>query len=243
MGKKFWNKSDPTTKVKICGIMESADARKAVMCGADAIGLHVWKSTIFDLTKNRFRDYREISLSLPENVSLWLVTDCTEPDDLRRILRDVTFDTIQIQGNVKQGLLDDIRIVLEADRRSGEVIRIVKSLGLSNHTIKANLEIAKVYEESADALLLDSSWRGGTGKVINDWKDANEIVRNVRVPVILAGGLNCENVSRAIASVCPYGVDVQSGVEKPKYIATKPRRKDYERMNQFIRNAKSTSNL
>ncbi|MES1223341.1 MAG: phosphoribosylanthranilate isomerase, partial [Bacteroidota bacterium] len=52
---------------------------------------------------------------------------------------------------------------------------------------------------------------GGTGNV-HDWEISREIVKNVTVPVFLAGGLNAQNVKQAIETVRPFGVDVCSGV-------------------------------
>ena len=53
---------------------------------------------------------------------------------------------------------------------------------------------------------------GGTGRP-SDWHIASEISSKTKVPIILAGGLNPENVSAAIKRIKPYGIDVNSGVE------------------------------
>ncbi len=74
---------------------------------------------------------------------------------------------------------------------------------------------AKRYESVADAILLDSMVEGklgGTGRV-HDWDKSAGIVRSLQVPVILAGGLDPENVVQAIEKVRPYAVDVSSGTE------------------------------
>ena len=75
---------------------------------------------------------------------------------------------------------------------------------------------AKNYEGVADALVLDSGIKengqqGGTGK-IHDWSISRKIVESTSLPVILAGGLNPENVAEAVKTVQPYAVDVNSGV-------------------------------
>jgi phosphoribosylanthranilate isomerase len=71
---------------------------------------------------------------------------------------------------------------------------------------------------------------GGTGQTF-DWNLAAEISGNCRI--ILAGGLTPENVAEAIHKVCPYGVDVSSGVEKA------PGRKDPDKLAAFICNARN----
>jgi phosphoribosylanthranilate isomerase len=77
---------------------------------------------------------------------------------------------------------------------------------------------------------------GGTGKNF-DWEIVLEIKKhfenlNTKLQFFVAGGLNPENVTSVVELLEPYGVDVASGVERL------PRRKDFEKMKSFIRNAK-----
>jgi phosphoribosylanthranilate isomerase len=79
---------------------------------------------------------------------------------------------------------------------------------------------------SASALLLDSyqpGVPGGTGKTF-DWS----MIKQIEMPIILAGGLEVSNVAEAINTVKPYGVDVSGGVESAKGI------KDNKKMNAFV---------
>lgn len=81
-----------------------------------------------------------------------------------------------------------------------------------------------------EALLLDTpggAMPGGTGRAA-DWTRAAAFVQNARLQVILAGGLNPENVEAAVRAVSPWGVDTSSGVEYA------PGRKDPARMKDFI---------
>ena len=86
-----------------------------------------------------------------------------------------------------------------------------------------------------DAILLDSfnkSQFGGTGKV-HDWNLSKQIIEAIApVPVILAGGLNPENVKEAILTTKPYAVDVASGVE------VSPGVKDHKKIQLFVETAK-----
>jgi phosphoribosylanthranilate isomerase len=86
-----------------------------------------------------------------------------------------------------------------------------------------------------DAVLLDSfvqGKHGGTG-VIHDWNLSLHIKQVIHPkPLILAGGLNPENVAEAVRTVEPYAVDVSSGVER------QPGVKDNRKMVEFVKNAK-----
>lgn len=88
--------------------------------------------------------------------------------------------------------------------------------------------------EKAEMILLDKYQRdvpGGTGKTF-DWEMAAAIVQSSSQPVVLAGGLNADNVGDAIAQVNPFGVDVSSGVEASHGV------KDLEKLERFIHAAK-----
>jgi len=77
------------------------------------------------------------------------------------------------------------------------------------------LAAALRFEPLADALRLDSRTPdriGGTGQT-HDWSISRRIVEQARKPVILADGLNPENVAAAVVQVRPYGVDVNTGVK------------------------------
>ncbi|NQW34521.1 MAG: N-(5'-phosphoribosyl)anthranilate isomerase, partial [Methylophilales bacterium] len=80
---------------------------------------------------------------------------------------------------------------------------------------------------SAKALLLDTystDLRGGTGKAF-DWK---LIPLNTSKPIIIAGGLNPQNIKNLLESIRPYGVDVSGGIESIKG------KKNHQLMNEFI---------
>jgi phosphoribosylanthranilate isomerase len=91
-----------------------------------------------------------------------------------------------------------------------------------------------------DAILLDSTTErlpGGTGEVF-DWKQAAPTVGllNRMIPIVVAGGLNAENVSEAIHTLSPWGVDVSSGVE------ASPGKKDLEKVRAFIQAVRNIEN-
>jgi phosphoribosylanthranilate isomerase len=100
--------------------------------------------------------------------------------------------------------------------------------------VKPETHVEEVAEQfsSASAILLDSynpSSYGGTGEAF-DWSLA---CVDISLPIILAGGLNQDNVSAAISQVKPYAVDASSGVESA------PGVKDIDKIVAFIRNTNS----
>jgi phosphoribosylanthranilate isomerase len=90
-----------------------------------------------------------------------------------------------------------------------------------------------------DALILDtydaaSGRHGATGKT-HDWGISRAVVEAVRVPVILAGGLNPDNVAEAVRRVQPWAVDVHTGVENPDGS------RNLSRTRAFVANAKAAA--
>ncbi|MDI6640999.1 MAG: phosphoribosylanthranilate isomerase, partial [Elusimicrobiota bacterium] len=99
---------------------------------------------------------------------------------------------------------------------------------------EATLKYISRFKDVVDYFLVDTyvpSKEGGTGEVFN-WEIAVE-AKKYNKPIFLAGGLTPENVKDAIEKVAPFAVDVASGVERL------PRRKDYEKLKNFILNVKS----
>jgi len=109
-----------------------------------------------------------------------------------------------------------------------EPLRVIKAL-----RIKTADSLAGVGKYQVSALLLDA-WSdkgyGGTGEQF-DWQLAKQLTAHR--PIILAGGLNPDNVTLAVQQVQPYAVDVSSGVE------TEPGRKDHQKVAEFIRRVRN----
>jgi phosphoribosylanthranilate isomerase len=111
---------------------------------------------------------------------------------------------------------------------------VVKAVRLQS---RDDLDNLSKYVNVVEALLLDTyvpNKLGGTG-ITFDWKLAVEARRYGKI--ILAGGLNPENVAAAISMVKPYAVDASSGLEQS------PGAKDHEKMAQFIREAIQAANM
>lgn len=202
------------TKVKVCGIMSEDELISAVMAGADALGFVVEiEDSRHNLSAGEAADLirkvpvytKSVAVIAPHDVnSAVLLAEKTRADVLQLHGKMAPRDIAELKSRVHQKLV----AALAAD---------------------AGVAEAKRYGMVADAILLDSmvdGKLGGTGKV-HDWDLSREIVRNLRVPVILAGGLNPGNVAQAIEKVRPYAVDVSSGLESAG-------KKDPEKIKSFV---------
>ncbi|MEM3554061.1 MAG: phosphoribosylanthranilate isomerase, partial [Candidatus Bathyarchaeia archaeon] len=191
--------------------------------GADAVGFIVGAV---------YRTNDEVSVAEVEQLKRWvpsfvtpvLVTHFTTPEAIVSIAEEVRIKTLQLHGDVSPESI--IRV-----RRKLPDCTIIKAVHVVDERA---VEVAKEYSKVADIILLDSRTTdriGGTG-VVHDWNISARIVRELDIPVILAGGLTPDNVAEAIRVVKPYGVDVNTGTKGANGY------KDPEKIRAFIRNAK-----
>jgi len=211
-------RSRDRVRVKICGITNEADALAAIKAGADALG--------FNLVRQSKR-YINIEAEagwidkLPTEICKVAVMANPSWEDALRTSRLPFIDGLQLHGNESP----------EFCRRLNEAgIQFAKALPVADSESRVGLP-----EFSTDTLILDSASGGdfgGTGKVF-PWKLAREFVdAHPNLNVILAGGLNAQNVSEAIKEVRPSGVDVTTGVE------ASPGRKDHGLIRAFLQAAR-----
>jgi phosphoribosylanthranilate isomerase len=198
------------TRVKVCGITRAEDALAAVKHGCDAIGLVFYEKSPRHVHVERAA---EIVANLPPFVcTVGLFVDAAEAD-VCAVLKAVRLDVLQFHGNESPAYCAQFGVpYLKA-------VRVRPETNL--------IQYATDYAE-AKALLLDAYAEGipgGTGQVF-DW---GLIPAVLAMPVILAGGLNPENVAEAVRRVRPYAVDVSGGVEREKGI------KDADKIAAFMR--------
>ncbi|MBN2013784.1 MAG: phosphoribosylanthranilate isomerase [Candidatus Altiarchaeota archaeon] len=207
------------TKVKICGITNKEDALKAAAYGADAVGVVNIRGSPRYVDR---KTAKEIFSSLPPFTSKIIVAIPQSVAEAQR-LEETKAEYIQLHGVESYGFVRGIR--------ENTNLGIIKKITPG----RDSLEDAIKYLDYVDALLLDTHVEGilgGTGRV-HDWGISKELRKKLKVPVILAGGLNPDNVKKAIDEVNPYGVDVSTGVEATL------RRKDEKKMERFIHAAKN----
>jgi phosphoribosylanthranilate isomerase len=208
-------------RVKICGIRDYADLTAALDAGADAVGFLVGQlhpSTDFvELSLAR-----QLAQAVPPFVATVLVTH--EQDLVAIALFGETVPTQYIQLHSD---LSPEQLAIARERLRPRMV-IGKVSVEDESSVRRALEISPV----VDAVLLDSINRstgqvGGTG-LTHDWTISSQIRRRIDRPVILAGGLNPNNVREAIEAVRPAAVDVNSGVEE------QGGRKSIRRATEFV---------
>ena len=193
-------------RVKICCIASEAEAALAISMGASAVGLvSRMPSGPGPIPESRIRD---IARTVPPGVATFLLTSETTAEPIIAQQRYTGASTLQLVDEVATEVYATLREALPG-------IRIVQVIHVRDESALAE---SRHVSPLVDAILLDSGnpslsikELGGTGRA-HDWAVSREIRDAVHVPVYLAGGLNPENVGRAIAQVQPFGVDVCSGL-------------------------------
>jgi phosphoribosylanthranilate isomerase len=208
--------------VKICGITNVEDARWAVNLGAEFIGLNFVAESPRKVSLDKAA---EIVSGLPAFVKAVGVFVNPTVKDLEKILKKVPLRILQLHGNETKDQILEIK-----ERFQLPVWKAVRVKDASS------LEDIAALKGTIDMVLLDTFSpveTGGTGKTF-DWNLAVK-AKECGIPLILSGGLNPDNVQTAKKQVGPYALDVASGVEKEGH----PRKKDIEKMKQFVLKAKS----
>jgi len=204
------------TFIKICGITNLEDAIAAVEAGADALGFNFYPPSPRYVDPARAR---EIIEKLPKMMTVGVFVN-EDIETVKSIATVTGISALQLHGDESP----DYCAALNG-------WYLIKAL-----PVNENFDERKVLVYGVDAVMLDASHkklRGGTGQVI-DWSVARR-VREMGVPLFLAGGLSPENVQEAIVCVDPYAVDVCSALED------RPGKKNLVRVKAFLEAARSNS--
>jgi phosphoribosylanthranilate isomerase len=198
------------TRVKICGITCAQDALEVVKQGADAIGLVFYPKSPRNVSAAQAA---EIVSKIPAFITVVGLFVDAEPAFVQEVLSVVHLDLLQFHGD---------ETASQCRQYSRPYMKAIR--------VKSDTNLVQYVADYADAkaLLLDAFAEGvpgGTGLVF-DW---SLIPQNLPLPIVLAGGLNAENVGVAIEQVRPYAVDVSGGVEASKGI------KDAAKIAAFMR--------
>ena len=193
-------------KIKICGIQKEFEISYVNSLKPDYIGL------VFAKSKRQVcpEEAANLTKKLDKRIKRVGVFVDSHPDQVKRIADLAGLDIIQLHGQENP----------EAFQQLG--LEIWKS-----YPIQKSSDFQQMSKDQVDGYLLDSfvaGQRGGSGKSF-DW---GLIPENLKEKfLILAGGLNQQNLKQAIQTVSPQVLDVSSGVETEGY-------KDFEKMKNFI---------
>lgn len=191
------------TKVKICGLSNIEAVETAVSAGADYIGF------VFAPSKRQVtvEQATELAKFIPSHVRKVGVFVSPSRAELLEAVDKVGLDLVQVHGQVADDLFEDLPCA------SIQAVQVDRE-GL-------------VPNSQADYLLFDAPV-AGSGQTF-DWGrlDTTELAQ----PFFIAGGLNEDNVARAIQHFSPFAVDVSSGVETDG-------QKDHEKIRRFIERVK-----
>ena len=192
------------TKVKICGLSTKEAVKTAVSAGADYIGF------VFSPSKRQvtLEQAAELAKFIPSHIQKVGVFVSPSRAELLEAVDKVGLDLVQVHGQVADDLFEDLPCA------SIQAVQVDRDGHVPN--------------SQADYLLFDAPV-AGSGQTF-DWGrlDTTELAQ----PFFIAGGLNEDNVARAIQHFSPFAVDVSSGVETDG-------QKDHEKIRRFIERVKN----
>jgi phosphoribosylanthranilate isomerase len=205
-------------KIKICGITNISDAYRAAECGVDALGF------IFYPKSQRYvapAKAKEIIQKLPREIITVGVFVNHEIQEVKEIAQFCGLNLIQLHGDESPEYC--------AQFPMSSLIKAV--------SCQTEKEIQELKNYPVAAILMDAreaGHYGGTGKN-SDWRLAIKVKETH--PLILAGGLNRENIREAIERVRPQAVDINSGVE------ISPGKKDPNKIREIIKIVRETDQM
>jgi phosphoribosylanthranilate isomerase len=220
----------PLFRIKICGITSVEDARAAAAAGADAIGLNFYPSSPRFVSRQTASAIRRESLPSVTCVGVFVNASIGE---VCETVSETNLDAIQLHGDESPDYVAELKAaqglnplpMIQAFRcRQNDFEGVARRL---QNTAALGVEIS--------AALIDACVEGkyGGSGVAVDWRaarNAKPLLGNL--PLVLAGGLNPENVEAAIIQVGPDAVDVASGVE------SQPGSKDHRAIERFVASAR-----
>lgn len=211
--------------IKICGNTNLEDALLAVEAGADAVGF------VFAGSPRRVtvEHVSAITPHLPDTVEKYGVFVDWDFDQITRAVAESGLTGMQLHAT------NDPLLPLKLREHFGAGLKILRVIHYSGN-LESQLKAVQS-DRNIDGVLIDSRTTtavGGTGVRYN-WQKASSVFLDSGLRLIAAGGLKPENVTEAIRTLQPWGVDVSSGVESA------PGRKDPARVKAFVAAAKAAA--
>jgi phosphoribosylanthranilate isomerase len=206
------------TQIKICGVTTANDTRACVVLGANMIGFNFYPKS------PRYIEsaiVRRIVDALPPRICAVGVFVDADPAEIRKVAKTAGLRCVQLHGHTTP----------ESCSELAREFRVIRALSTDT---EFEPEYTAAFTDCD--VLIDAyhpELRGGTGQTC-DWSAAQAAMRHTRF-LILSGGLDAQNVGRAIAAVRPHAVDICSGVESG------PGVKDHRKLEHFISAVRAAS--
>ena len=191
------------TKIKFCGLKRKADIEAANALMPDFIGFVFAKDSRRYISPENAAVLK--SRLSPEITAVGVFVN-ERPESIASLLNDGVIDLAQLHGDEDEAYISRLKGL------TGKPV-------IKAFRITSSSEVMKASASSADMILLDSGT--GSGRTFN-W----QLIKEIRRPYFLAGGLDPENVSAAVGLLNPWAVDVSSGIETDEL-------KDIEKMAAF----------
>ena len=193
------------TKIKLCGLSRFEDIETANEIKPDYIGFVFFEKSIRNVSFEKAADLKKKLDPAIKAVGVFVDEDI---DTVANLLKEGTVDIAQLHGSEDEEYISKLR-----ELTGKPVIKAFR--------IKSAEDAAFVNESGADYVLLDSG--AGDGKLLD-----RSLLREIKRPYFLAGGLDPDNVLNALDEVSPFAVDVSSGIETDKI-------KDRQKMRTFVK--------
>ena len=191
------------TYIKMCGLSRECDIQAVNQIKPEYIGFVFWtKSKRYISPEKAF----ELKKLLDKNIKAVGVFVDESIEKVAELLENGIIDIAQLHGHETEDYIKQLRELTDKP-----VIQAFR--------IRSSSDMEKAVNSTADMILLDAGM--GDGKIF-DWS----LIKEIKRPYFLAGGLNCENVANAVKTLQPYAVDVSSGIETDGF-------KDMKKMTEF----------
>lgn len=222
----FYNKiMEASMKVKICANKSVEDAKICLDAKVDIIGVLVGQKHVSDDFIDK-ENAKVICDFVNSRADVSLVTHLKKADEIIDLTKFIGNNIIQLHSDIEESEVEKIHKSLPS-------IKLVRLIHVSKdgNVITDVSKIKFVDYYLMDSFNLKTDQVGGTG-ISYDWKQAGRIIKELKYPVFIAGGLTPYNVQQAILQANPYGVDVNSGCKVNGKM-------DAKKVKNFVQNAKN----
>jgi phosphoribosylanthranilate isomerase len=236
----YYNKK--TNQVKLCGFLKSYDIALAVNLKVDYLGCNFFaKSPRYTSLKKALKLLNKINFDYlkrknGQKTKLVALFVDARFEEIKKVIKTKKFDIIQLHGREKPAFILKLKRYIKSLKSSNfNQLHIWKVFTIKNQTEKQMQFLLKKYDKLCDAFILDIPKQKDYTKGVGEF-DSFTLFKNLNqnYNLILAGGLNPENISKILKKSKAKIVDIASGVE------TRPGYKDFAKVRQILKISKNS---